>query len=258
MRRPPPRNASRSGCWTRSAHQLGRMTLRELLGDGPDDVEISGLAYDNRPWCPARCSSASPASRATATTSRPTRSPAGRSRWSSRARSASACPRSWWPTCAPRWRSPPRASTATRPPTLRVSASPAPTARRRPRSSRARCWRRAGRRCGLLGTVKSVVVGRRGHAGAHDAGGDRPPAHVPRDARRRRRRVRDGDLLARALAHRADAIHVAAAIFTNLNQDHLDFHPDDGGLLPGQAAAVRVSAARRADRERRRRRTAAA
>jgi UDP-N-acetylmuramoyl-L-alanyl-D-glutamate--2,6-diaminopimelate ligase len=24
------------------------MRLRELLGDGPDDVEITGLAYDNR------------------------------------------------------------------------------------------------------------------------------------------------------------------------------------------------------------------
>src|SRR5829696_7488301 len=24
------------------------MTLRDLLGDGPDDVEITGLAYDNR------------------------------------------------------------------------------------------------------------------------------------------------------------------------------------------------------------------
>ena len=39
--------------------------------------------------------------------------------------------------------------------------------------------------------------------------------------------------------HRADAIHWAVAIFTNLTQDHLDFHPDDGGLLPRQAAAVR-------------------
>ncbi len=25
--------------------------------------------------------------------------------------------------------------------------------------------------------------------------------------------------------HRADAIHFAAAVFTNLTQDHLDFHP---------------------------------
>ena len=26
--------------------------------------------------------------------------------------------------------------------------------------------------------------------------------------------------------HRADAIHWAVAVFTNLTQDHLDFHPD--------------------------------
>ena len=41
----------------------------------------------------------------------------------------------------------------------------------------------------------------------------------------RGRRLRDGDLLARAGARRADAIHVAAAVFNNLTQDHLDFHP---------------------------------
>src|SRR5690242_15720818 len=28
------------------------MTLRDLLGDGPDDVEITGLAYDNRAVAP--------------------------------------------------------------------------------------------------------------------------------------------------------------------------------------------------------------
>ncbi len=39
--------------------------------------------------------------------------------------------------------------------------------------------------------------------------------------------------------HRADAIHCDVAVFTNLTQDHLDFHTDDGGLLPGQAPAVR-------------------
>ena len=53
---------------------------------------------------------------------------------------------------------------------------------------------------GLLGTVTSIVGGRGAPGPAHDAGGDRPPAHVPRDARRRRRRLRDGDLLARARA----------------------------------------------------------
>ena len=52
----------------------------------------------------------------------------------------------------------------------------------------------------------------------------------------------------RSSCDRADAIHFAAAIFTNLTQDHLDFHADDGGLLPakrrlfdGRAAAPRSS-----------------
>ena len=58
----------------------------------------------------------------------------------------------------------------------------------------------AGRQCGLLGTVTSVIGGRGAPDGAHHAGGDRPPAHVRGDARRRRPRVRDGGLLARARA----------------------------------------------------------
>ena len=43
--------------------------------------------------------------------------------------------------------------------------------------------------------------------------------------------------------HRADAIHFAAAIFTNLTQDHLDFHPTMEDYFAGQAAAVHRGAA---------------
>ncbi len=43
----------------------------------------------------------------------------------------------------------------------------------------------AGRRPGLLGTVESRIGGERRAVDADDAGGDRPPAHLPRDARRR-------------------------------------------------------------------------
>ena len=59
---------------------------------------------------------------------------------------------------------------------------------------------RPGIQTGLLGTVGSVVGGRERGGRAHDARGDRPPAHLPRDARRRRRGLRDGGLLARARA----------------------------------------------------------
>jgi UDP-N-acetylmuramoyl-L-alanyl-D-glutamate--2,6-diaminopimelate ligase len=84
----------------------------------------------------------------------------------------------------------------------------------------------AGRGCGLLGTVKSVVAGEerevvRTTPEAIDlqatfaemlAGGDKACAM---------------EVSSHALElRRADGIHFAAAVFTNLTQDHLDFHPD--------------------------------
>ena len=84
----------------------------------------------------------------------------------------------------------------------------------------------AGRRCGLLGTVKSVVAGeeravQRTTPEAIDlqaifaemlAGGDAACAM---------------EVSSHALElRRADGIHFAVAVFTNLTQDHLDFHPD--------------------------------
>jgi UDP-N-acetylmuramoyl-L-alanyl-D-glutamate--2,6-diaminopimelate ligase len=82
----------------------------------------------------------------------------------------------------------------------------------------------AGRQCGLLGTVTSFV-----------GGVERPVERTTAEAidlQRDFRAMRDGGDLACAMevsSHalelsRADAIHVAAAIFTNLTQDHLDFH----------------------------------
>ncbi len=82
----------------------------------------------------------------------------------------------------------------------------------------------AGEQCGLLGTVKSVVGGAdravirttaeaidlQGDFRAMLAGGDRACAM---------------EVSSHALElGRTDAIHFAAAIFTNLTQDHLDFH----------------------------------
>jgi UDP-N-acetylmuramoyl-L-alanyl-D-glutamate--2,6-diaminopimelate ligase len=83
----------------------------------------------------------------------------------------------------------------------------------------------AGRRCGLLGTVTSFV-----------GGVERPVTRTTGEAidlQRDFRAMRDGGDAACAMevsSHalelgRADAIHFAAAIFTNLTQDHLDFHP---------------------------------
>jgi UDP-N-acetylmuramoyl-L-alanyl-D-glutamate--2,6-diaminopimelate ligase len=83
----------------------------------------------------------------------------------------------------------------------------------------------AGIRSGLLGTVKSVV-----------GGSDRVVVRTTPEAIDLQRTFREmldaGDVAcameisSHALSlHRSDAIHVAAAVFTNLTQDHLDFHP---------------------------------
>ena len=83
----------------------------------------------------------------------------------------------------------------------------------------------AGRQCGLLGTVTSFV-----------GGVERPVERTTAEAidlQRSFRAMRQGGDVACAIevsSHalrlgRADAVHVAAAIFTNLTQDHLDFHP---------------------------------
>jgi len=83
----------------------------------------------------------------------------------------------------------------------------------------------AGTATGLLGTVKSVVGGRE-----HEVVRTTPEAF---DLQRIFREMLDAGDSACAMeisSHalelkRADAIHVAAAVFTNLTQDHLDFHP---------------------------------
>ncbi len=82
-----------------------------------------------------------------------------------------------------------------------------------------------GRQTGLLGTVKSVIGGVE-----HDVVRTTPEAI---DLQRDLKQMLDGGDVACAIevsSHalelcRADAIHFAAAVFTNLTQDHLDFHP---------------------------------
>jgi UDP-N-acetylmuramoyl-L-alanyl-D-glutamate--2,6-diaminopimelate ligase len=85
---------------------------------------------------------------------------------------------------------------------------------------------RGGVRCGLLGTVKSVIGGR-----------EQPVLHTTAEAIDLQADLRAmldaGDracameVSSHALAlARTDGLHPAAAIFTNLTQDHLDFHRD--------------------------------
>jgi UDP-N-acetylmuramoyl-L-alanyl-D-glutamate--2,6-diaminopimelate ligase len=84
----------------------------------------------------------------------------------------------------------------------------------------------AGVRCGLLGTVKQVV------GGVEEEVERTTPEAI--DLQGTFRRMLDGgdsacvmEVSSHALAlHRADAIHFQVALFTNLTQDHLDFHAD--------------------------------
>ena len=84
----------------------------------------------------------------------------------------------------------------------------------------------SGTKCGLLGTVKQVV------AGVEEEVVRTTPEAIDLQATFRRM-LAGGDracameVSSHALVlHRADAIHFEVAIFTNLTQDHLDFHTD--------------------------------
>lgn len=83
-----------------------------------------------------------------------------------------------------------------------------------------------GVRSGLLGTVSQIVGGRE-----LDAGRTTPEAIDLQPRFRAMLDAGDEACVMEVSSHalelgRADAIHWAAAIFTNLSQDHLDFHPD--------------------------------
>ena len=84
----------------------------------------------------------------------------------------------------------------------------------------------AGRRCGLLGTVQRIV-------GGHVEEVERTTPEAIDLQRTFDRMLESGDefcameVSSHALVlHRADAIQFAVKVFTNLSQDHLDFHAD--------------------------------
>ncbi len=84
----------------------------------------------------------------------------------------------------------------------------------------------AGVSCGLLGTVKQVVGG-----AEEEVVRTTPEALELQGTFRRMLEAGDRacaiEVSSHAMSlHRADAIHFEAAVFTNLTQDHLDFHAD--------------------------------
>ncbi len=231
------------------------MLLDEVIPGAPTGsewLEIAGLAYDTRAVEPGRCSSACPGSPATATSSRRKRSPAARWRWSSSAPSTSAFRRSGCRASGPRWRRRRRRSTATRPrpsQTVGVTGTNGKTTTAFLVQALLEADRAPDR---ATGHGQERDRRDRAPGGAHDARGDRPPADLPRDARRGRRGVRDGGLLARArpAPGRRDPLRGGDLHQPDPGPSRLPRH--DGGVLPGQAPAVhrRASAARRDQRRR--------
>ena len=83
----------------------------------------------------------------------------------------------------------------------------------------------AGRRTGLLGTVTSIVGG-----AEHEVARTTPEAIDLQATFAQMLAAGDSECVMEVSSHalalgRAEAIHWAVAIFTNLTQDHLDFHP---------------------------------
>ena len=159
-------------------------------------------------------------------------------------RSGSACPRSWCRACAPRWAGRgglPRGSD-------RGAAGPRGDGHEREdhhRVPRAAVLEAHGISTGLLGTVQSVVGGQ-----VEEVERTTPEAI---DLQATFRRMVDAgdracvmEVSSHALdLHRAAGIEFDCAVFTNLTQDHLDFHGTLDDYFGGQAAAVRARGGRR-------------
>src|SRR5919206_1663948 len=202
------------------------MTLRELLGEGPGDVRVSGLAFDNRAVEPGTLFFCVPgftrdghdfASDAVArgavalVVSRPldlgvpeVLVPDVRAAMAVAAARLHGDPTS----------------------VLRVAGITGTNGKTTTAFLVRALLEGAGIRCGLLGTVTKIVGGVE-----HPVERTTPEAI---DLQRDFRAMLDAgdracamEISSHALElRRADGIHVAAALFTNLSQDHLDFHGD--------------------------------
>jgi UDP-N-acetylmuramoyl-L-alanyl-D-glutamate--2,6-diaminopimelate ligase len=202
------------------------MTLRDLLGAGPDDVEITGLAYDNRAVRPGTLFFCVPGFTRDGHDFAP----------DAVARGAAALV-----VCRPLGLGVPEVQVED----MRAAMAHAaarfygdPTAQLRvvgitgTSGKTTSAWltramlEAAGMQTGLLGTVTSIV------------GGESRPVQrtTPEaiDLQRTFREMLDAGDVACAMEisshalelRRAEGIHCTASVFTNLSQDHLDFHPD--------------------------------
>jgi UDP-N-acetylmuramoyl-L-alanyl-D-glutamate--2,6-diaminopimelate ligase len=201
------------------------MTLRELLGDGPDDVRVTGLAFDNRAVQPGTVFFCVPGFTRDGHDFAPDAVARGAAALVVQRPLGLGVPevvvddvRAAMAVAAARFYGDPTAS-------LAVCGVTGTNGKTTTAFLVRALLEAAGRRCGLLGTVKSVV-----------GGVERPVERTTPEAidlQRTFREMLDGGDVACAMEisshalelRRADGIHVAAAVFTNLTQDHLDFHP---------------------------------
>src|ERR671935_1014052 len=202
------------------------MNLREVMGQGPEDVEITDLAYDNRSVRPGAlffcvpgftrdghdfAADAVERGAAALVVERPLGIDGVPEVQVPSARAAMA-------EAAARFHGDPTA-------TLRVVGVTGTNGKTTSCFLVRSLLEAAGIRCGLLGTVISIVGGER-----REVVRTTPEAI---DLQRDFRAMLDAGDAACAMEisshalelRRADGIHVAAAVFTNLGQDHLDFHP---------------------------------
>ena len=201
------------------------MTLRDLLGEGPSDVEITALAYDNRQVTPGTLFFCVPGFTRDGHDFAPDAVARGAAALVVARPLGLGVPealvddvRSAMARAAARFAGDPTA----RLPVVGITGTNGKTTTAFLVRS---LLEAAGRRCGLLGTVTSVV-----------AGEERPVERTTPEAIDLQRTFAEmlagGDeacaieVSSHALElRRAEGIHFAAAVFTNLTQDHLDFHP---------------------------------
>jgi UDP-N-acetylmuramoyl-L-alanyl-D-glutamate--2,6-diaminopimelate ligase len=200
------------------------MTLRELLGDGPD-VVVTGLTFDNRLVAPGTLFFCVPGFTRDGHDFAPDAVARGAAALVVQRPLGLGVPevlvedvRAAMAVAAARFYGDPTAS-------LRVAGITGTNGKTTTAFLTRALLEGAGIQTGLLGTVKSVV-----------GGAEREVVRTTPEAFDLQRTFREmlnaGDVAcameisSHALElKRADAIHVRAAVFTNLTQDHLDFHP---------------------------------
>ena len=202
------------------------MTLRDLLGEGPDDVRVSGLAYDNRLVEPGSVFFCVPGFTRDGHDFAPDAVARGAAALVVTHPLGLGVPeivvedvRSAMALAAARFHGDPTAR-------LPVAGITGTNGKTTTAFLVRALLEAAGVQCGLLGTVTSVIGGVE-----HPVVRTTPEAI---DLQRTFAAMLEGgdracamEISSHALElRRADGIHVAAAVFTNLTQDHLDFHPD--------------------------------